>query len=52
MIIKLIKDARVNLSAGTVVNVNPATGNFLISVGSAVAAPEPKKEAPKKGKKK
>lgn len=49
MKIKLVKDAKVNLTAGTVVDVSPAVANFLMSVGSAVAA---KEEPPKKGKKK
>lgn len=49
MKIKLVKDAKVNLAAGTVVDVSPAVANFLMSVGSAVAA---KEEPPKKGKKK
>lgn len=49
MIIKLTKDSKVTLPAGSLVNVKPAEGNFLVSVGSATAV---KEESPKKGKKK
>lgn len=49
MIIKLVKDSKVTLPAGSLVDVKPAEGNFLLSVGSAVAV---KEEPPKKGKKK
>lgn len=49
MVIKLIKASKVTLPSGSIVNVKPAEGNFLLSVGSAVAV---KEEPPKKGKKK
>lgn len=50
MIVELTRDAKVNLTAGTVVNVSPAVANFLVSVGSAKvkAAGEPAKKPTKR----
>jgi hypothetical protein len=36
MKIKLIRDSRINHAAGEIVEVSPATADFLLSVGSAV----------------
>lgn len=44
MKVELLKDARVLLSAGAVVEVRPATANYLTSVGLAKAAEEPEKK--------
>lgn len=52
MLIQLTRDAKVNLTAGTVVNVSPAVANFLLSVGSAKAAEEPEKKPVKRTGKK
>lgn len=48
MIVKLLRDARINHSAGETVEVSPEQGEFLLSVGSAEAVKkaEPKKEEP------
>lgn len=48
MIVKLLRDARINHSAGEIVEVSPEQGDFLLSVGSAEAVKkaEPKKEEP------
>ena len=35
MKIKLLRDSRINHAAGEIVEVSPATADFLISVGSA-----------------
>lgn len=49
MIVKLLRDARINHSAGEIVEVSPEQGDFLLSVGSAEAVKkaEPKKEETK-----
>lgn len=49
MIVKLLRDARINHSAGEVLEVSPEQGEFLLSLGSAEAVnkAEPKKEEPK-----
>lgn len=47
MKVKLIRDARISHKAGDVVNVSPADGDFLISVGSAVELKEEKVVAQK-----
>lgn len=49
MKIKLVRDSRVNIKAGEIVEVSSAEARFLIGVGSAVKAEE---EQPKKTKKK
>jgi len=36
MKVRLLRDSRINHAAGEVVEVSPATADFLISVGSAV----------------
>ena len=36
MLVKLIRDARITHKSGETVDVSPETGQFLISVGSAV----------------
>ena len=51
MRVRLLADARINHSAGEIVEVSPEQGDFLLSVGSAEAVKtvEPKKteeEAP------
>lgn len=51
MKIELLKDARVLLNAGAVVEVSPATANYLVSVGLAKEAKEPEKKAAKRVKK-
>ena len=51
MKVELIKDTRVLLNAGAVVEVSPATANFLTSVGVAKEVKEPKKKAAKRVKK-
>lgn len=47
MKVRLIRDAKVTVKAGEIVEVSPAEANFLMSVGSAVKAPETKRK-PKK----
>lgn len=47
MKVRLIRDAKVTVKAGEIVEVSPAEANFLLSVGSAVKAPETKRK-PKK----
>ena len=37
MRVKLIRDSRINHSAGEILEVSPAQGAFLLSVGSAVS---------------
>lgn len=44
----LLKDARVALKAGEVVNISPADYAFLVSLGVAAPLVEDEKEAPKK----
>lgn len=51
MKVELLKDCRVLLNAGAVVEVSPATANFLTSVGLAKEANEPEKKAAKRVKK-
>ena len=36
MKVKLLRDSRINHAAGEIVEVSPATADFLLSVGSAV----------------
>ena len=36
MRVKLLRDSRINHQAGEIVEVSPATADFLLSVGSAV----------------
>lgn len=36
MKIKLLRDSRINHAAGEIIEVSPATADFLLSVGSAV----------------
>ena len=38
MKVKLLRDSRINHLAGEIVDVSPAQGEFLLSVGSAVSA--------------
>lgn len=45
MKIELLKDARVLLNAGAVVEVSPATANYLTSVGVAKEIKETQKAA-------
>ena len=57
MKVRLLRDARINHTAGEIVEVSPAEFNFLVSVGSAqiieTAMAEPKAEtAAKKTRKK
>lgn len=40
MKVKLLRDSRINHAAGEVVEVSPATADFLISVGSAAPVVE------------
>ena len=40
MRIKLLRDARINHKAGEILEVSPAEGEFLLSVGSAQALAE------------
>lgn len=40
MQIKLLRDARVTVKAGETVDVSPETAAFLMSIGSAEAAPK------------
>lgn len=47
MKVLLIRDARIKHKAGETVEVSPEEHNFLLSVGSAVPAPEKKKPAKK-----
>lgn len=47
MKVRLLRDASIKHKAGEIVEVSPAEANFLLSVGSAVKAPETKKK-PKK----
>ena len=47
MKVRLLRDAKVTVKAGEIVEVSPAEANFLMSVGSAVKAPETKRK-PKK----
>ena len=47
MKVRLIRDAKITVKAGEIVEVSPAEANFLLSVGSAVKAPETKRK-PKK----
>ncbi len=51
MKIELLKDARVLLNAGAVVEVSPATANYLTSVGVAKEVKEPENKAAKRVKK-
>lgn len=51
MKVELLKDARVLLNAGAVVDVSLATANFLTSVGLAKEVKEPEKKAAKRVKK-
>lgn len=37
MKVKLLRDSRINHSAGEIIEVSPEQGAFLLSVGSAVA---------------
>lgn len=48
MIVKLLRDSRINHCAGEIVEVSPEQGEFLLSVGSAEAVKkaEPKKAEP------
>ena len=40
MKVRLLRDSRINHSAGEIVNVSPEQGAFLLSVGSAVPVVE------------
>jgi hypothetical protein len=52
MKIKLLKNAQVICTAGTVVDTDPARAEFLIAMGAAVKAEEtPTDQAPAKAKK-
>lgn len=51
MRVKLTRDARIRHKAGEIVEVSPAEAGFLISVGSAVAAPGKPPEKPSQPKK-
>lgn len=51
MRVKLTRDARIRHKAGETVEVSPAEAGFLISVGSAVAAPGKPPEKPSQPKK-
>ena len=51
MLVRLIKDARINHKAGDIVGVSPVVYDFLVSTGVAVPVSveaEKPKEAPKK----
>ncbi len=48
MKIRLLRPARINLSAGEIVEVSPAQANFLLSVGSAEIYRPEKQETPEK----
>ena len=51
MRVKLTRDARIRHKAGEIVEVSAAEAGFLISVGSAVAAPGKPPEKPSQPKK-
>lgn len=51
MIVKMVRNAKVTIKAGEMVDVSPAEANFLISVGSAVAATPAKSEPVKETRK-
>ena len=44
MKVRLIRDSRINHAAGEIVEVSPATAEFLLSVGSAERVGSPKVE--------
>ena len=44
MKVKLIRDARITVKAGETVEVSPAVGAFLLSIGSAVEVKPTKKK--------
>ena len=50
MLVRLIKDARINHKAGDIVGVSPVVYDFLVSTGVAVpvSVEDKPKEAPKK----
>lgn len=52
MKVRLLRDARVTVKAGEVVEISPAEARFLIGVGSAVVEEAPKEPAKKTAKKK
>ena len=51
MRVKLTRDARIRHKAGEIVEVSPTEAGFLISIGSAVAAPGKPPEKPSQPKK-
>ena len=48
MKIRLLRPARINLSAGEIVEVSPAQANFLLSVNAAVIIRTEQRETPEK----
>lgn len=52
MKVRLLRDARVTVKAGEVVEISPAEARFLLGVGSAVKVEEAQKEPAKKTAKK
>jgi hypothetical protein len=47
MKVQLVKPSRILLPAGSVIDVDPARGAFLMSVGAAVPAPVPEDKTEK-----